>query len=270
MVFNLGAAAYDESIYSKSSLFISKVSAAQPAAETPRSDNRERYKSVTKRLPPGLTTKNYQRRFIQHCYCDHSEDNPSSEEEDLIQKTMHVVVSNGSYAISVDSEALNNIKRDPRGGVPVPFPLKLHALLDTIEADGHADVISWQPHGRSFRVHKTKEFVDTIMPRYFRQSKLTSFQRQLNLYGFARITRGRDKGGYYHELFMRGKLFLANRIKRSKVKGTKIKAVTSPETEPNFYCMPYVVVTARIPQLVSPSSTNDMQGTAFYSNYWGL
>ncbi len=69
---------------------------------------------------------------------------------------------------------------------------------------------------------------------------------------------------------MRGKLFLANRIKRSKVKGTKIKAVTSPETEPDFYSMPYVVVTARIPEAVSPSSENEILETPLYSNYWSI
>jgi len=95
-----------------------------------------------------------------------------------------------------------------------------------------------QPHGRCFLVHKPKEFVDEIMPTFFRQSKLTSFQRQLNLYGFSRITAGRDRGGYYHELFLRNKLFLCQNMTRIRIKGTGIKGKANPSSEPNFYSMP--------------------------------
>jgi HSF-type DNA-binding len=73
--------------------------------------------------------------------------------------------------------------------------------------------------------------------RYFRQSKLTSFQRQLNLYGFQRLTRGADAGAYYCELFLRGMPFLCKKMTRTKVKGTRYKAASSPDQEPNFYTM---------------------------------
>ena len=173
----------------------------------------EKPKKKRKRKPqmPGKTAKQNDRHFVVHDYHDHSQD--------------------------VDDEDQDQERQRRRGGVSVSFPLKLHSVLDEVERDGLAHVISWQPHGRCFLIHKPKEFVETVMPHYFRQSKLTSFQRQLNLYGFARLTKGQDGGGYYHELFLRGKVYLCKRMVRTKVKGTKFKAASSPEQEPDFYSM---------------------------------
>ena len=53
-----------------------------------------------------------------------------------------------------------------RGGVSVAFPLKLHAVLDQVEADGLGHVMSWSPHGRCFVIHKPKEFTEHVMPKY--------------------------------------------------------------------------------------------------------
>ncbi len=57
------------------------------------------------------------------------------------------------------------------------FPIKLHNMLDNIEADGLASVVSWQIHGQGFILNRPKEFVDQVMPYYFKQTKMTSFQR---------------------------------------------------------------------------------------------
>lgn len=152
--------------------------------------------------------------------------------------------------------APSSVKHKAKGGVIIPFPVKLHSMLDAIEADGYAHVVSWQPHGRCFLVHKPKEFVGHIMPKYFKQSKMASFQRQLNLYGFNRLTGGIDKGGYYHELFLKGKVTLAYDIQRMRVKGTGVRLPTNPDSEPNFYSFPPVSTDGKkMPALPLPMET---------------
>ena len=75
-----------------------------------------------------------------------------------------------------------------------PFPQHLFYMLNQTEKDGLAHIVSWAPHGRSFSVLKRDEFVKSVLPKYFKQTKLSSFQRQLALYGFKRLTQGPDRG----------------------------------------------------------------------------
>mmetsp|Transcript_21612 Transcript_21612/g.45464 ORF Transcript_21612/g.45464 Transcript_21612/m.45464 type:complete len:280 (-) Transcript_21612:156-995(-) len=130
--------------------------------------------------------------------------------------------------------------KKPNGGIAVPFPTKLHLILSQAEESGFDDIISWQPHGRCFLVHDHEKFVDTIMPSYFNQTRYTSFQRQLNLYGFRRLTAGRDRNAYYHEYFLKHKLFLCENIVRFSIKGNGVKPKPNPDAEPNFYNMPFL------------------------------
>ena len=44
------------------------------------------------------------------------------------------------------------------------FPVKLHYMLQELEQDGLSHIVSWQPHGRCFVVHKQAEFVQKILP----------------------------------------------------------------------------------------------------------
>lgn len=111
-----------------------------------------------------------------------------------------------------------------RKGRTGTFPQKLHQMLMDLERqEGGRDIASFLPHGRAFAIHKPRDFVKHVMPKYFRMSRFSSFQRQLNLYDFQRITEGPDKGSYYHELFVQGRPILSTMMKRNKIKGVKNK-----------------------------------------------
>lgn len=107
------------------------------------------------------------RAFVEHHYHDHSRD-PMSKPVELV----------GARSESVMSRS---------------FPEKLHLLLGTMAEEGLENIASWQPHGRCFVIHDKEEFVASIMQRFFMQTKLTSFQRQLNLYGKSRLKRDQSE-----------------------------------------------------------------------------
>lgn len=150
------------------------------------------------------------------------------------------IVSDSSQSYETSSnEGGDHEKAIAKGGVTTPFPWKLHEMLDDIAKGDDDSIVCWQPHGRAFMVHKPKEFVSQIMAKYFNQTKYASFQRQLNLYGFSRLSHGLDKGAYYHKCFVRGQRKLCRGMVRLKIKGTKVRRSLSPEEEPNFYAPEY-------------------------------
>ena len=132
-------------------------------------------------------------------------------------------------------------------------------LVDAEMSDFH-HIVSWMPHGKAFRVHKTHEFAKTIMPRYFKQTQYKSFQRQLHIYGFHRITQGVDKGAYYHDMFIRGNKNISLRMIRRKIKGPLAALEAEMREEPDFYKEMKETVTA-VPSSIQQEQTESATST---------
>ena len=94
-------------------------------------------------------------------------------------------------------------------------------------------IINWDENGRSFQVLDSECFCKDVLPKYFRHRKLTSFQRQLNLYGFQRVHVGPLGGAYYHPLFRKDAPANCDNIKRH-VKKNFIPHIVQPPAMPPF------------------------------------
>jgi len=88
--------------------------------------------------------------------------------------------------------------------------------MDLLSREELADTIAWLPHGHSFVIYDKQKFVKVILPTFFRESKFTSFTRKLNRWGFERICKGVETGGYTHKYFLRDHPELCKKMRCQK------------------------------------------------------
>lgn len=105
------------------------------------------------------------------------------------------------------------------GSNPVPaFLTKLWALVENPTCD---DLICWDESGKSFHVFDQGRFAKEILPLYFKHSNIASFIRQLNMYGFRKVTNieqglktEKDDLEFQHPYFQKEQEHLLEHIKR--------------------------------------------------------
>ena len=67
------------------------------------------------------------------------------------------------------------------------FPIKVYAMLELADCMFEfAQAVTWLPHGRAFAILDKVKFMKVVVPLFFNQTKIRSFNRQLNLWGFRR------------------------------------------------------------------------------------
>ena len=120
-----------------------------------------------------------------------------------------------SKASSCASSDVRKYPRTGKRGAPQAFPRKLFELMQAEDAG----VISWDPEGSSFLIRDMETFTNDVLERYFKHHKFTSFQRQLNLYGFRKVAKGPKTGYYTHPAFHRDHPEWLGRVRRTPQPG---------------------------------------------------
>ncbi|KAF0684632.1 Aste57867_23436 [Aphanomyces stellatus] len=100
-----------------------------------------------------------------------------------------------------------------------PFLRNLRNMLDRESPE----VLRWNKDGTAFEIHDMDEMMNTVLPKYFKHKKYTSFQRQLNYFNFKKWTKSRaNVCTFSNELFTRHEPYRSTLITRKKsISGAK-------------------------------------------------
>ncbi|XP_010505955.1 PREDICTED: heat stress transcription factor B-3-like [Camelina sativa] len=99
----------------------------------------------------------------------------------------------------------------PPPSPPPPFLVKTYQVVEDPTTD---EVISWNEDGTGFVVWQPAEFARDLLPTLFKHCNFSSFVRQLNTYGFRKVTTIRWE--FSNEMFQKGQRELMSNIRRRK------------------------------------------------------
>lgn len=115
----------------------------------------------------------------------HNDDHSAVTTTTCFLKNERMSVKNNKNNLSGEEKAqlkaVQTVLRDGVGHMRLPFAFKLHLLLEDMEKTGRDDIISWVEDGKAFKIHKPTVFETKIQHRYFQQSKIASFIRQVRI-----------------------------------------------------------------------------------------
>ncbi|CAI7989860.1 Heat shock factor protein 1 [Geodia barretti] len=116
------------------------------------------------------------------------------------------------------------------------FINKVWSILGNEE---YAKLISWSECGKNVIVRDYPNFSKEILPHYFKHNKFNSFVRQLNLYGFRKVSHPEqnvlskvqvsEPVEFYHPNFRRGHRELLHLVQRRPVSGRVVTEEKSTE-----------------------------------------
>lgn len=164
------------------------------------------------------------------------------------------------YFKNLDLSKIYKKKSQKRRRQPAnAFPVKLYRMLEEVALNGDEDVVGWSPDGLSFQVRDTTRFVNEVMTSHFKQSKYKSFQRQLNFYGFRRITHGPNEGSYCHQWFIQGNEDMCKKIRRTDTQSAKSDDDSSSTEDASSSSRPEVLEKEGedvVPSVLPPTTNN--------------
>ncbi|KAJ8923832.1 hypothetical protein NQ315_010414 [Exocentrus adspersus] len=114
------------------------------------------------------------------------------------------------------------INMQPVGENTVNIPAFLGKLWKMVNDPATDHLICWSPAGNSFIIQNQAQFWYELLPLYYKHNNMSSFVRQLNMYGFHKMSTvengtmdaDKDENQFYHPFFQKDQPELLTNIKR--------------------------------------------------------
>lgn len=202
---------------SPSSSFLSSASCSPPtrSSSPPSPQERQHKRRRRLRIPQILLESNFQiEERAPSCLTSSAYHPPQEQQQQHAQQSQSTtsldVASANTFTCSEQGatttaqcptpSSTEEAATAPYNGRLLPFPYRLHFMLDDVAKRGKQDIVSWTPCGTMFQIHDPSRLVKDVIPTYFNMTQYKSFSRQLLNYGFTRV-------GKFH--FLIGCLFWA-------------------------------------------------------------
>ncbi|KAI9907370.1 hypothetical protein PsorP6_003070 [Peronosclerospora sorghi] len=149
--------------------------------------------------------------------------------QDLLTTTETAPACLTSNAMPRDSCCRTSSESDVKRGWVAPFLLHLHQMLRREDAN----ILRWSDDGMAFHILDKDTMAAHVLPKYFKNKNFSSFQRQLNYFGFRKWSKARAPfPTYSREYFTRDNYSAMSLVKRQSKKSRKRKTFSEKEQRP--------------------------------------
>ncbi|KAL3670867.1 hypothetical protein V7S43_004052 [Phytophthora oleae] len=126
------------------------------------------------------------------------QEEPEQEQEFALGSEDKTMTVPAAASVDVKKPEVHVIKRRNVG-----VPKFLRFLFQILEVED-PDIITWSHEGTAFQIIQPEELASQILPKYFKHNKVSSFQRQLNYFGFKKWTKTQTNiCTFSHPFFLR-------------------------------------------------------------------
>ena len=103
-------------------------------------------------------------------------------------------------------------KKKKKNGRVAAFLTKTFTIVDSAPTD---ELVGWTRGGEAFRITHPEELAKHVLPKFFKHNNMSSFVRQLNMYGFNKVGAPANME-FYNANFRQGRRDLLGNIVRKR------------------------------------------------------